>query len=186
MHYRLTIDGNVYLNSSHTLALRGADGEAERPDRATADAKVTLAGANVSVKIIAIGNDEYMTNFLTGNWEPAPAGLNYNPAVLFDPDKGIQGVLDKVNDPRRVGTDDISGSTAVHVTGTVARAAVEPMTGNAFSSDPIDFAIWVDQSTKDILKIELHDTTTGGAPAASWTLQLSQQNQPVTITKPSL
>ncbi|MBX6342963.1 MAG: LppX_LprAFG lipoprotein, partial [Thermomicrobiaceae bacterium] len=87
-HFKLQIAGNVYLDEARTLTLRGAEGDIARPDRASAKAQVAVASQNLNISMIAIGNDQYITNFLTGSWMRAPSGLSYNPAILFDEQQG--------------------------------------------------------------------------------------------------
>jgi len=185
-HYTLTIDGDVYLDSQGMLALRGAEGDLQRPDRATAKADIGFAGTTLSVNVVALGQEQYMTNFLTGRWERAPEDLDYNPAVVFDPERGIPGVLRDTRDVTLVGEENLDGASAYHLRGVVPQAAVAPMTGNAFQGDPIDFDLWIDRDTSDIRKVVLHDTAAAqGATPATWTLVLSKHNEPVTIEKPA-
>lgn len=185
-HYALTIDGDVFLDDQNVLALRGAEGDLQRPDRATAKASIGFGGTTISVDIVALGQEQYMTNFLTGRWERAPQDLGYNPAVVFDPERGIPGVLRDARDVTLVGEESLDGTAAHHLRGVVARAAVAPMTGDAFQGDPIDFDLWIDRGTSEILKVVLHDTAAAqGATPATWTLVLSQHNQPVTIEQPA-
>ena len=185
-HYQLQIAGNVYLDNQKTLALRGAEGDLARPDSATAKASVALAGANLTIDMIAIGQDEYITNFLTGAWERAPQGLSYNPAILFDAQNGIPGVLSKVDNVTLVGIETVDGIKAQHLRGTAPRAAVQTLTGTAFQGDAIDFDIWLAADTEDIHKVVLHDPGTGqGATPTTWTLLITNINKPVTITAPS-
>ena len=37
-----------------------------------------------------------MTNLLTGSWERAPAGLGFDPAILFDSERGISSILRRI------------------------------------------------------------------------------------------
>ena len=185
--FTLTIDGDAALDESSNLLLRGAEGSILRPDRADVQAQIALSAATLSVHLIAIGEDQYMTNFLTGDWERAPEGLNYNPAVLFDDEPGIAGVLRNVDDAQLTGSEDLDGTEAYHVTGSVARDAVQAMAGNAFKSDRINFDIWINRSTNDILRIVLNDPqSAGGARPVTWTLTITVHDKPVTIEAPPL
>lgn len=186
LHFNLTIDGKVALDSQGLLQLHAADGDLKRPDQASANAKISVGGANVNMKMIAIGQDEYITNFLTGRWEKAPADLGYNPAVLFDRQQGIGSVLLAVQNPAVVGSDTINGQDAMHLTGTVPKQAVDPITARALVGNPIDVDIWLGKQSHDMLKIVLHDQGANGAPPTTWTLTTSNQNEPVTITKPNV
>lgn len=185
-HFSLSIDGDVFLDAGRTLALRSAEGDVARPNSASAKASIAFGGATISINMIAVGIDQYITNFLSGKWERAPQGLNYNPSILFDQQNGIQGVLKQAKGVSIVGNETVNGVKAFHLRGTVAKAAVAPMTGGAFQGDPIDFDLWVSQDSNDIVKIVLHDTAASqGATPAIWTLQITNQNAPVSITPPA-
>ncbi|MDI3339509.1 MAG: LppX_LprAFG lipoprotein [Sphaerobacter sp.] len=185
-HFVLTIEGDVFLDPQQSLTLRGAEGNIQRPDRAATKADLGFAGATISVELVSLGPDQYMTNFLTGRWEQAPADLAYNPAVLFDPERGIQAVLRATRDVTLVGNETVAGVAARHLRGVAPRAAVTPVTGAAFHADPIDFDLWIDAETSDILKVVLHDTAAAqGAIPATWTLELSRHNEPVHIERPA-
>jgi len=185
-HYQLQVQGNVFLDSQRTLALRGASGDLARPSSATAKATVALAGANLTVNMIAIGQDEYITNFLTGRWERAPQGLSYNPAILFDAQSGLPDVMSKVTSVTLVGVEDLDGVKTQHLRGTIQRADVQSLTGTAFQGNTINLDIWLAEDTKDIHKVVLNDPGTGqGATATTWTLLITNINAPVTITAPS-
>lgn len=184
-HYALSIDGNVYLDSAKTVALRDATGDLKRPGDATGDVDVSLAGATISVKIVAVGGTEYMTNFITGRWQTAPKNLTYNPAIVFDKAKGIQAVLAKIESPKLEGSESVNGVDTDHISGKVPRDDVTPLTGNSFEGDPIDADVWIARSNHDLLKVVLKDTSSQqGSKPATWTLLITKQNQPVTITRP--
>lgn len=185
-HYTLQIDGDVFLDDQHLLALRSAEGDLLRPDSATAKANISAGGPTLTVNMIAIGEQQYITNFLTGRWEQAPEGFGYNPAILFNEQQGIQGILTKVDQASLVGTEDVGGAQAQHLRGVVARDAVSPLTGDAFQGNRIDVDLWVTTDTHDLAKIVLHDTAppAQGATAATWTLVISNQDSPVEITAP--
>ena len=186
LHFNLVIDGTVALDQQGLLLLRSADGDLKRPGLASANAKITVGGANVNMKMIAIGSDQYITNFLTGKWEKAPPDLGYNPAVLFDQNQGIGSVLTSVQNPTVVGSESINGQDTQHIKGTVSRQSVDPITGGALKSDTVDVDVWEARSSHDVLKIVLHDPGSNGAPPATWTLTTSNQNQPVTIERPNV
>lgn len=186
VHYQLIIDGDVFLDSGRALSLRGAEGDLARPNSATAKANIGFAGATITVNMIAVDGEQYMTNFLTGRWERAPEELTYNPAILFDPEQGIQGVMQRAERVTLVGEEQIGGATTDHLRGVVAQEAVQPITGGAFQGDPIDFDIWIDRSSNDIRRVVLHDTAAAeGTTPATWTLELTDQDKPVTITPPN-
>lgn len=185
-HFLLTVDGDAYLDSTRTLALRGAEGDLARPDRANVNASVALAGATINIALIAVGDEQYITNPLTGQWQQAPEGLSFNPAILFDPQQGIPSMLAEAQDLTLVGTEKLNGTDTYHLRGAEPRSAVAPLTGGGFQGDAIDFDIWITRNTHDIAQIVLHDTAVvQGTTPPTWTLAISNQNAPVTITPPA-
>lgn len=185
--FTLDIEGEVSLGPGGMILLRGAEGEIARPDSAEADASITFGGTNLAMTLIAINGEQFITDFVTGQWQRAPEGLGYNPAILFDDEEGIAGVLEDIEDPEIAGSESVNGRTAHHIRGSVARETVRPMTAGAFDSDQIDLDIWIAEDNDDVLRIVLHDSPAEGeAEAATWTLQISDQNEPVTIERPEV
>lgn len=187
VHFSLSVDGNVTLDSGGTIKLHGADGDLKRPDSAEAKANVSFLGANLSISLVTIGTNQYMTNPISGSWEKAPSGLGYDPAVLFDKNQGISHVLTNLQNPTIAGTDTINGQDSYHITATVKKADAQPIAGGALNSDTLPIDLWIGKQNKDILKLILHDSGgAGGNSATTWTLLLTKQNEPVTINKPSI
>ncbi len=187
LHFELQLNNKVPLDQKGQIKLSGATGDLKRPSSAQTKAKVTFIGANLSINMISVDNQQYITNPVSGNWEKAPSDLSFDPAVLFDQNQGIAHVLRQVQDPTIVGTETVDGKETYHITGTVNKQDVEPISGGAIAANSIPVDAWVVKDTHNIVKLVLHDKgTNGGNSETTWTLLLSQQNQPVTIEKPNL
>lgn len=187
LHFDLQVDGNVALDKNGSIKLRGANGDLLRPSSAKAKANVSFMGANLSINMVSIGTEQYITNPISGNWEKAPSDLGYDPAVLFDKNQGISHVLTSVQNPTIAGSESVNGKDAYHITGTVRKQDVAPIAGGALNgdNDPVD--LWIDKKTGDVVKLVIHDTAAnGGNTGNTWTLLLTQQNEQVTISKPNL
>jgi hypothetical protein len=186
LHFTLSIDGSVPLDTTNTLALHGAEGDLSRPDRAQAKASVGFLGATISIKFVSIGGDQFITNPISGSWEMAPANLGYNPAVLYNKDTGIARVLNALEKPKIAGNESVKGEESYHITATVARADIQPIAAGAVASQAPAIDLWITKSASDLVKLTLHDADSSKKNATTWTLNLSQQNQPVTIERPKL
>ncbi len=185
-HFVLQIDGTVALDSAGTFKFHGATGDLLRPNSAQAKADVTFLGANLSINLVSVGSEQYMTNPITGSWEKAPSDLGYDPAVLFDKNQGISHILTNLQNPTIAGSETVNGKDAYHITASVNKQDAQQIAGGALQSATLNVDLWVDKQTDDILKLVLHDSkSTGGNPATTWTLLLTKQNEPVTITKPN-
>jgi len=187
LHFDLKVDGNVALDKNGSIKLHSANGDLLRPNSAKAKANVTFLGATLSINMVSVGPDQYITNPITGGWEKAPSDLGYDPAVLFDQNQGIAHVLTSVQNPTIAGTESVDGKDAYHIKGTVRKQDIAPIAGGAINgdNDPVD--IWIDKQSSDIVKLVIHDAAAnGGSTENTWTLQLTQQNEQVTISKPNL
>ncbi len=71
-HFVLEIDGATYLDNDEKIELSGAEGDLSRPQSVSAVASVAISLVTLDVSLIFIGDDAYMTDFLTGSWGPAP------------------------------------------------------------------------------------------------------------------
>jgi lipoprotein LprG len=185
-HFTLSIDGSVPLDAAKTLALHGAEGDLSRPNSAQAKADVGFLGATISIKFVSIGGDQFITNPITGAWENAPAGLGYNPAVLYDNDNGIARVLSALQDPQIAGSESVNGQDSYHITATVARVDVQPIAAGAVASQAPAIDLWITKAHSDLVKLTLHDSDASGKNTTTWTLEISQQNKPVTIERPNV
>jgi hypothetical protein len=187
LHFVLQLEGAVSLDGGGTIRLRGAEGDILRPDSAQAKTDVSFGSVNLSVSMISIGQDQYLTNVLTGSWERAPENLGYNPAILFDKENGISGLIRKTQNPELVGDETVDGTKAKHIRGILAQDAVNALTSGAVNTERVDFDLWVSQANSDILKVQFRDpSNTGGASPTTWTLLTSKHNAPVTIERPNV
>ena len=85
------------------VQIRNANGDVIMPDKVQAQATVILSGQSVIVKLISIGDHQYITDPITGQWRVIKGVLD--PRTLTNPDTGIislAGKLQNVSTP----TDD--------------------------------------------------------------------------------
>lgn len=185
-HFDLRIEGDAFLDDARTIALRSASGDIARPDLVEATAQISVALVAFDIGIIAIGDEMYQTNIVTGRWERAPEDFGYNPAVLFSPTEGISAVVRRVQSPAFDGTEVVEGRQTRIVRGTLTGADVDAITSGALTGDAIDTRLWIDQQTADIVKVVLQAPPAAGGPPTVWTLVVTNQNEPVEIEAPQL
>lgn len=78
---------------NNTISFRRAEGQYVAPDRAQAVVRVIAPGFVTEVNVISVADIQWQTNVVTGAWEELPPGLGFNPAILFDPEVGLQAIL---------------------------------------------------------------------------------------------
>lgn len=184
-HFKLTVDGDAFIDSAQSIKLLGAEGDIKRPDAVKADAKVDIQITQANVSLIAIGDQAWMTNFISGNWEPAPADFSYNPSILFDDQNGIKPILAKLANPELQGEESVDGHDARKVTGTVGEQTVDRVTSGSIQGDAIDVTLWVDAETNDLLRVSLKEPEGVREKPVEWTLDLSKQGEAVDIQPPT-
>lgn len=181
-HFVLEIDGATYLDDEEQIELAGAEGDLLRPRSVEAVASIAISLVTLDVSLIFIGDEAYMTDFLTGNWGPAPDDFTYNPALLLSQTDGLGPVLQALEDPEVVGRQTVAGTDTVHLRGTVEQDLIDDMTSGAIQGDQIDVDIWFDAETLDVVKIDLAEPEDG----TTWMITLSDHNEPVSIEAPDV
>src|SRR5436190_21069219 len=118
-------NGSVQLAAG--VQVVNAEGDVVRPDKLQMKFTLRLAGFSAEAQLIAVGDDLFLTNPLSGQWQKAPASTGA-PRVL-DKDRGISSLLRQVTNPQSVGTETIDGVQTQHIKGSVPAAAFGALTG---------------------------------------------------------
>jgi len=187
-HFKIDISGAaVYLNRVTGLQLRSAEGDFARPDRMGVHLKVIAAVAAAELDMIALGNEQYLTNILTGGWEPLPPEFGFNPAVMFDPQVGLEQLLKAgLDDPRWIGVESIDGANVYHVQGGLDGARLQGMSGGLISRQAIVADLWVDGQSGLPIKASIVDPAADPAKPTTWTFTFSSYGKTVNIAAPDV
>lgn len=187
-HLVLNVEGDLYIDDFRSQRLRSAEGDLVRPDRVSVAAKLSVGPINATIKFIQIGTDAYITNILSGKWEPAPSGFAYDPRIIFDRDRGASAILGNVRGWQFVENTKVNGIDTQHVRGPVPVQSVGALVGGALRGDMVDVDLYVEMKSNDIVRFVIAEQPAAAvAPspvAARWTLDLSKQNEKITIDAP--
>jgi hypothetical protein len=186
LRFKLDVDGKTYVDNAGTIQLLQASGELERPNKVRAQFKVRVAStATLTMQIITVGDQTWSTNLITGKWEPAPDEFSYNPSILFDQQGGVGPVMDKVTNAQRLADEKISGNDAYHIRADVTADVIGPLTAETLTGSPVVVDLWIDRSNFNLLRAQLTGVAPqGGTEPVTWTLNLSDHDQPMHITSP--
>ena len=185
VHFTLDIEGETFIDDGETIQLLEAEGDLARPDRVRTTFKIKVSLATLTIELITIGDEAWSTNFVTGDWGPAPAEFGYSPAILFDTQEGIGPVMGKVTAPRLLDDEEIDDRPAHHVAGVVERDIIDPITGGTMDGSSVAVDLWIDRETDDLLRARLAEPETDeDDDPATWTLDLSDHGKTVTIEPP--
>ncbi len=170
----------VYLDRGGSFAFEEGDGRVSNPaSSADAVVKVKALGIDANVGAVSIEGELWLSNPLTGAWEPAPDSITFDPVTLFDPETGWTPLL----------RDDLTGAELVddapdgqwHVKGQAAGARLSAVTGGLVSDDaPMD--LWIDRASGHVVTAEFATVSDEGE--TSWRMELSDYGVAVAITRP--
>jgi LppX_LprAFG lipoprotein len=106
---------NTGTASSSQIQIRAANGDVIMPDKVKAQATVVLSGQAVTVNLVSIGNTQYITDPITGQWRVVKGLLD--PRTLTNPNTGIISLLSKVQNVTQPTDDSVNGVLCWRMTG---------------------------------------------------------------------
>lgn len=173
----------VFIDQADQIQFTGATARYAAPASADALIGVTALGLSTEVGAVAIDGEIWLTNPLTGKWELAPAGLSFDPTVLFAADTGWAVLLSNgLLEPELV-TGDADTDERHHIRSSVGADRVSTLTGGlANESSIVD--LWVDAGT-GLVDEATFDVDTGSG-LTSWRLTVTDYGADITINKPDL
>ena len=160
----------VFIDEVESIAVDAVTGTVEVPDRAEALLTVTIDGS-VTTQLGAIADEDgtLLSNPVTGEFEPLPAGVDLDPVQFFDPVGGWQPLIAGLENAEFVGEED-RGGTRYHVRGTAPAERIEAVTAGLVRRQDVEIDLWVHPVTALVTAVEF-ETDFDGA-ISSWTLEL--------------
>lgn len=186
LHFVLDIEGETYIDTAGSIRLLGAEGDLARPDRVSVLFRINVLGtADVSIRMITVGEDSWTTDLISGNWGDAPPEFGYNPSVLYDNQDGLGPVMGKIENPQVIGSEKIDERDAYVIIGTVSSSTIQTLTGGTMTGDNIAITLWIDTETNDLLQVRMEEPETAAKEEpATWIMRLSKFDEEVTIEPP--
>ena len=187
MAFTMEIEGTTYVDGAESIRLEGAEGVMQRPDRVDVTFTAEVLGMQqISIRMITIGEEAWITDIVTGKWVTSPPEFGYNPAVLYDPDDGLAPLMEQMTEKNLEGSEKIDGRDAWHVSAEVDGDVISKMTSGTMSGSSQSVELWIDKETSDILRIKIAEPTDEDIEdPATWILTLSKHNEDVTIENPT-
>lgn len=174
----------IYIDPTETLEFVSAEGRYAAPSSADAVVVISVGDLRAQIGAVAIDGATWLTNPITGDWEPAPAGYSFDPAVLFDPDQGWRPLLaDELVDPELVGLEDRNGEMLYHVRGTAGADRIKIITAGLVGQDVV-LDLWL-QPTDGAVR-EARFTTVYQGEESDWTLTFFDYGVELEIDIPDL
>ena len=187
-HFKIDISGRpVVLNQVTQLSLRSAEGDFARPDKMGVHLKVLLAVAAAELDMIALGDEQYLTNVLTKQWEVLPPEFGFNPAIMFDPQVGLEQLLKSgLDNPHWIGVENIDGQNVFHLQGSISGERLQGMSGGLIGAGPVDVDLCLEPETYLPRKAVIVDRGSDLEKPTTWTMAFSSYGKEVSITTPKV
>jgi hypothetical protein len=181
--FHLTFDSKGVPASTSGLQLLGAEGDVAVPDRVRADVSGTFAGAPITTQLVAIGEDVWIKNPLTGAWQRVDVGTT--PAFLLDPAEGVLGVMRRVEELSDEGLEEVGGVEMRRLHGKVAAADVAPLVAVSPGEGTVEAALWVGEEDRILRRVEVAGAVGADEPdTALRIIEISRLDEPVEVEPP--
>lgn len=175
----------VYIDNLDTLNFALAEGQFAAPS--SANAVVTLAVGNINAQIgaIAIDGETWLTNPITGDWDSAPSGYDFDPSTLFDPELGWRPLLaEGLSDVVWIGDDPRGSEPRYHLRAAADEERVAIILAGLIRKQSVDLDMWIDPETGYVREAELSTVFEG--QTSDWFIEFSEFGVPVEIAAPDI
>ncbi len=165
------------------LEMNEAFGDIVKPDKLRTEIYASIAGMLAKVEVITVGETTYMTNPLTGGWEPLPG--QFSAVSIFDPNIGISAILKGITNPVKLEDGKVAGLDCYRIGGNIASEDLRSITLSSLEGVKIDMEVWIDKEEFLLRQIRLEgQITSDETPGIIRTLTLSKFDQEVNIELP--
>lgn len=177
-HFRLTHEnGGTPLGQG--LVIREVQGDVARPDKISLELSGLAGNLAMRLSLIAIGEDSFISNPITGEWEAVPPEVS--PLGFFEPTKGVSEIMKRIESPRLISTDD-DGYT---ISGTIPSESLASLFGAVEEGNSIDINVVIDATSLFLLEARLEGRITASEQdGVIRIITLSHFNEPVEIELP--
>lgn len=179
----------AFLDSDETLSFGAAEGDYVAPDRSRAIVRIIAPGLVTDIRVISIGDVQWETNVLTGQWQELPPDWGFNPTVLFDADIGLQAILTadivSLEQSGLEKPEDGPDQLLYVVSGEVAGDRLYQMSGGLIGPDPVSAVLWIAPETFELYRVIVTEPTPDGEPSI-WQLDFSRFDEVVAIEPPAI
>ncbi len=130
-HVIMKVD-NLGTSSGSQIQIRSADGDVVMPDKVKAQASVLFSGQPVTIKLISIGDVQYITDPITGQWRVVKGVLNAS--TLTNANTGIISLSSKLQNVTGPSGDIVNGVPCWRVNGLLDAKYLSFLTGGGVPS----------------------------------------------------
>jgi predicted small lipoprotein YifL len=189
--FHFTIDRTgalAFIDAKNTLAVNHIEGDFVTPDKVKGMIRVSAAGFPAEVSIVSITGRYWQTNPLNQTWEEYDPGTVFNPASLFDAQKGIQPMLQTdLSELKLVGNQQLDkwpGQQLYHLSGKMKGERIAEITFGLIGPSVLDVNLWVTPKTFEVDRIQIVNPVAGSNQPTTWTVDFLNYDQKADIQPP--
>lgn len=172
----------VFIDSFGSLALNSIIGRFQVPRSAEAILEVEVDGSlTTELGAIALDDEIWLSNPVTGLFEPLPPGYDLDPSQFFDPENGWRPLLANLTDVELVGIED-RGGDRYHLRGVAPAEQVEIITAGLVRGQDVTIDLWIHPVTALVRSAEFETPFDDGI--VEWTLELDDFGEDFDISPP--
>jgi hypothetical protein len=169
---------------SKSILMTKLVGDIVSPDKLKATITGTYSDMAIEVSLVTVSGETYMTNPISGSWEPAPN--SFKVLSVFDPGTGIASIIKGLSDVTDLGEEKVGKIKCYHLKGDVLSETLAPLTGTSATGVKIGTEVWIDKKTFHVQQVKLTgkitDTEEDGITR---TLIFSDYNKDIKIELPA-
>lgn len=172
----------IYIDSFESIALNSLVGRFMVPRSADALLEVEVNGSlTTELGAIALDDEVWLSNPVTGDFEPLPPGYDIDPSRFFDPEDGWRPLLANLEDIELVGVEERDG-TRYHIRGIAPAEQIEVITAGLVRNQDVTVDFWIQPVSGLVHAAEF--TTSLGGGTVDWVLELSEFGETFAIAPP--
>ncbi len=187
VRFELSVSGApIYIDRFESISLDGLIGEFSVPRSAQAALDVEVDGSlKTQLAAVAIDDEVWLSNPITGRFETLPEGYDIDPSRFFDPQDGWRPLMAGLTDVELVGRERREGDNGgerYHLVGTATADQMREITAGLIGNQDVRIDFWIQPVTGLVRSAEFTTETSG--QTVDWTLELSAYGDEFTIVVP--
>ncbi len=175
----------VYIDQAESISLNTITGRFQDPGSADAILEVTVNDSlNTKLGAIAIGEEVWLTDPVTGEFNTLPPGFDIDPSLFFDPVNGWRPLIEALTEVSFVAEEMRDGRTRYHLTGTAPADRMQSITAGLVRGQDVDLDLWVHPVTAEVSALEFSTVFEGAE--SDWLITLTEYGETFDISPPEI
>ena len=175
---------DVFIDQADAISLNSLEGRFTAPKSADAVLEVEVSGLlNTKIGAVAIDEEIWLSNPVTGEFETLPPGFDIDPSSFFDPKGAWEPLLRDLSDVELVGEEDLAGVATYHLRGTATPERMEAVTAGLVRGEQVRLDLWIDRTTALVQRMEFQVEL--GEGISDWVLGFTSYGEEFTISDPT-